>query len=163
MGSSIKVHAVYSTPFWRKEGLSGEVLSNTGPVELIVDNSPSGGKPGIIGAFFEGQAGRDWADKPRAAVKKEVLKTFAKYFGPKALKPIAFYQANWNAENYSGGCFSAVMPTGVWTGYPNVIRRPFGHIHWAGTATSTQWFAYMDGAVRSGERAANEVMQQLKK
>jgi len=163
MGSSIKVHAVYPTAFWRKKGMSGEVLSNTGPVELMVDNSPPGGKPGIIGAFFEGQAGREWATKSKAAVKKEVLKTFVKYYGPQAAKPIAFYEANWNDERYSGGCFSAVMPPGVWTDYPGAIRKPVGLIHWAGTATATRWFAYMDGAVRGGERAAHEVMQQLKK
>jgi len=30
-------------------------------------------------------------------------------------------------------------------------------VHWAGTETSTYWYGYMDGAVRSGERAATEV------
>lgn len=161
MGSSIKVHAVYKTPFWRKEGYSGEMVSNAGPVEFIVDNSPPNGKPGILGAFYEGQAGRQWSMKSKAAIEKEALKTFAKYFGPQALKPTAFYIATWNAEPYSGGCFSAVMPTGVWTGYPLAIRQPIGRIHWAGTATATKWFAYMDGAVSSGERAGKEVEQAL--
>ena len=34
-----------------------------------------------------------------------------------------------------------------------------GRIHWAGTETSTYWNGYMDGAVRSGERAAAEVLR----
>jgi monoamine oxidase len=37
------------------------------------------------------------------------------------------------------------------------IRPPIGRIHWAGTETSDYWAGYMDGAVRSGERAAKEV------
>jgi monoamine oxidase len=34
-------------------------------------------------------------------------------------------------------------------------------VHWAGTETATYWNGYMDGAVRSGERAALEVMDLL--
>ena len=41
------------------------------------------------------------------------------------------------------------------------IRHPVGRIHWAGTETSTYWNGYMDGAVRSGERAAAEALSEL--
>jgi monoamine oxidase len=41
------------------------------------------------------------------------------------------------------------------------MRQPVGAIHWAGTETSTYWNGYMDGAVRSGERAAKEVLDEL--
>jgi monoamine oxidase len=37
------------------------------------------------------------------------------------------------------------------------IRPPIGRVHWAGTETADYWAGYMDGAVRSGERAAKEV------
>ena len=33
-----------------------------------------------------------------------------------------------------------------------------GCIHWAGAETAEIWNGYMDGAVRSGERAAREVL-----
>jgi monoamine oxidase len=36
-----------------------------------------------------------------------------------------------------------------------------GRIHWAGTETSEVFMGYMDGAVRSGERAAREVRAHL--
>ena len=41
------------------------------------------------------------------------------------------------------------------------LRQPVGRIHWAGTETSDYWNGYMDGAVRSGERAAAEVLAEL--
>jgi monoamine oxidase len=41
------------------------------------------------------------------------------------------------------------------------LREPVGPIHWAGTETSGVWTGYMDGAVRSGYRAADEVRQAL--
>ena len=37
-------------------------------------------------------------------------------------------------------------------------RPPPGRVHWAGTETATIWTGYMEGAVRSGERAAQEVL-----
>jgi monoamine oxidase len=45
--------------------------------------------------------------------------------------------------------------------YGRAIREPVGPIHWAGTETATFWNGYMDGAVRSGERAAKEVLAAL--
>jgi monoamine oxidase len=47
------------------------------------------------------------------------------------------------------------------TAYGPAIRQTLGRIHWAGTETSTYWNGYMEGAVRSGERAAIEVIDQL--
>jgi monoamine oxidase len=41
------------------------------------------------------------------------------------------------------------------------LRKPVGRVHWAGSETSTFWYGYMDGAVRSGERVAAEVARKL--
>lgn len=38
----------------------------------------------------------------------------------------------------------------------------FQRIHWAGTETATQWCGYMSGAVQSGQRAALEVLAELR-
>ena len=61
---------------------------------------------------------------------------------------------NWSAERWTRGCYVGYTPPGVLTDYGPWIRRPFGRIHWAGAETSDYWNGYMDGAVRSGERAA---------
>ena len=50
---------------------------------------------------------------------------------------------------------------GSCSAYGPALRAPIGRIHWAGTETSTYWHGYMDGAVRSGERAAAEVLGAL--
>jgi monoamine oxidase len=36
-----------------------------------------------------------------------------------------------------------------------------GRIYWAGAETSTVWNGYMDGAVRSGRRTADEMLEKL--
>ncbi len=45
----------------------------------------------------------------------------------------------------------------MWSDYGAALRAPVGRIHWAGTETAEVFTGYMDGAVRSGERAAAEV------
>jgi monoamine oxidase len=52
----------------------------------------------------------------------------------------------------------AHFPPGILTRYGHLLREPFGRVHWAGTETSTTSHGAMDGAVRSGERAAREIL-----
>lgn len=47
---------------------------------------------------------------------------------------------------------------GVLTGFGHALREPCGRIHWAGTETATDWSGSIEGAIRSGERAADEIM-----
>jgi monoamine oxidase len=54
------------------------------------------------------------------------------------------------------------MPPGVLTEYGAALREPVGRVHWAGTETAVRWMGYMDGALESGERVANEIeLQQI--
>lgn len=58
MGTVIKLHCVYPTPFWRKQGLNGQSTSDTGMVRITFDNSPADGHVGVLMGFVEGAAGR---------------------------------------------------------------------------------------------------------
>jgi monoamine oxidase len=64
----------------------------------------------------------------------------------------------WTDEKWSRGCPVGIYGPGTMLAYGDQIRQPVGRIHWAGTETSTYWNGYMDGAVRSGERAAAEIL-----
>ncbi|GAC1399148.1 MAG: hypothetical protein NVS4B6_05950 [Mycobacterium sp.] len=44
------------------------------------------------------------------------------------------------------------------TEFGHALREVCGRIHWAGTESSAIMCGWIDGAVRSGERAATEVM-----
>ena len=161
MGSTIKCHAVYPTPFWRKSGLNGQVFSNTTPVAVCADNTPPSGSPGILCAFLEAQPARDWTDEPEGEIEAMVVAALTSYFGPEAGNYSQFFIANWQVQPWSRGCFAGVMPTGAWTDFQNEIREPAGRIHWAGTELASKWTAYMDGAVSSGETTAAAVLKFL--
>jgi monoamine oxidase len=160
-GTVIKCEAVYDTPFWRAKGLTGQAVSLTGPVKVTFDNSPPDGKPGVLLGFIEGQAARQAAQLSPAARKAAVLQNFVTYFGPEAASPKGWIEKSWADEPWTRGCYVGFTPPGVLLDYGPAIRDPVGRIHWAGTETSDYWNGYMDGAVRSGERAAQEVLALL--
>jgi monoamine oxidase len=161
MGALVKVQAIYDRPFWRDIGLSGISRLEQGPISFTFDNSPQGGSPGVLVGFFGGDVGRAWGSYPADKRRSMVLANFASIVGDEALNPIDFIDKDWPQDPWSVGCPVAYAPPGVLTAYGDVIRTPVGPIHWAGTETATFWNGYMEGAVRSGERAAAEVLAAL--
>jgi monoamine oxidase len=160
-GWLIKCVAVYPEPFWRGEGLSGEALSDSGPATLTFDNSPPGGSPGALVGFVGASDARRVARLAPAERRGAVLSGLARMFGPRASKPERFIELDWARETWTGGGPTCYMPPGGWTACGPALRTPAGRVHWAGAETATAWAGYMDGAVRSGERAAREVLAQL--
>jgi monoamine oxidase len=158
MGSVIKCMAVYDEPFWREDGLSGQAISLPGPAQVVFDNTPPNGSPGLI-AFLEGKDSRELAGVPEAERREAVLRVFQRLFGRRAAHPVHYVDKDWSAEPYSRGCYAGVLGPGAWTAYGRLLREPVGRIHWAGTETATRWMGYMDGAIQSGRRAAAEVMR----
>jgi monoamine oxidase len=161
MGSVIKLYAVYETPFWRALGLNGQVGSDTGPVKVTFDNSPPGYGKGIMLGFLEGSDAREWSRRSPVERRDAFVECLVGYFGEDARHPIEYLEQDWTAEEFSRGCYGAHFAPGVWTAYGTALREPVGPIHWAGTEYSPVWNGYMEGAVRSGEAAAAEVLAAL--
>lgn len=155
-GRLIKCVAVYEKPFWREAGLSGEALSDLGPASLTFDNSPPDGRPGILLGFVGGGDAPAHARLIQAERRHAVLGCFARLFGDAALDPRLYLEQDWAAEPWSGGGPTFLMPPGAWTEAGTALREPHGAVHWAGSETAGRWAGFMDGAVRSGERAAAE-------
>jgi monoamine oxidase len=161
MGTVMKVHAVYPEPFWRAAGLTGQAVADTPPAQATFDNTPPSGSPGILMAFVEAEAARQRLGGSHDDLRREVLENFSDYFGPQAANPTSFHVSDWQEETSTRGCPVCFTAPGVLLDYGRAIREPVDRIHWAGTETATFWNGYMDGAVRSGERAANEVLAAL--
>jgi monoamine oxidase len=162
MGSVIKYVAGYPAPFWRQHGLSGAALSLRGPIVLTVDSSPRSGRRGVLIAFVNGAPARDLATRSPEDRRTTILDELGRLFGPQAATPVSFVERNWNEEAFARGAYSAVFPPGAWTQLGSTWRAPVGRIHWAGAETSPRWYGYIDGAVRSGEAAADAVMRAIR-
>jgi monoamine oxidase len=155
MGSVVKCMAIYDEPFWRAQGLSGQATAATGPVKVVYDNSPPGGRPGVLLGFFEGRSAQDAMRASQDERRALAL------FGPRAARPERYVDQAWGQEEWSRGCYGAYLPPGGWTGFGSSLRAPVGRVHWAGAETATVWNGYMDGAISSGERAAGDVARLL--
>jgi monoamine oxidase len=161
-GTLIKAEAVYDRPFWRDAGLSGQSVSDTGPVRTTFDNSPPGGRPGVLFGFIGGHDARQWMQQSPSRRRAQVIENFVTYFGERARHPRSYTEDNSAAEEpWIRGCPTVNLPPGVLSDFGPAIRARFERVHWAGSETSTFWAGYMDGAVRSGERVAREVLARL--
>jgi monoamine oxidase len=157
-GLLLKSVAVYESPFWRADGLSGESIETSSLVPLTMDTSPEDGHRGVLTAYTDGPAARRLGLMPPKARRKVVLETFVARFGAKAASPIHYVDQDWAADEWSRGCHLVHYAGGVLTQYGRMIREPFERIHFAGAETATVSHGAIDGACRSGERAAQEVL-----
>ncbi|MEI6253898.1 MAG: flavin monoamine oxidase family protein [Mycobacteriaceae bacterium] len=158
LGALTKSYAAYPTPFWRAKGLSGQALSDEGPVFITFDVSPSAEGPGILLGFTDA---RHFDRLDPAQRREQALGCFAALFGEEARRPIDYADQRWGAEDFAPGGPTAAVPPGSWTQFGPLLRCPVGPLHWAGTETADEWTGFMDGAVRSGQRAAAEVAETL--
>jgi monoamine oxidase len=158
MGAVIKCTAIYAEPFWRSEGLSGMCVSDHGPIHVSFDNSPPEGKPGVLMGFAEADDARRLGRLSQEERREEAVACFARCYGERARTPIHYTDHVWENDPWSGGCYGAFMPPGLWTSLGPSLREPVGRVHWAGTETATVWSGYIDGAISSGKRAAGEIV-----
>jgi monoamine oxidase len=160
-GNLCKVAAVYDRPFWRDAGLSGTAVSLNGPVNVVYDDSPPDGSPGVLFGFVGGDEAREFYAKPAAERRAAVLANFASYFGEQAGNPSEYRETLWPGSRWHRGGPVGVAGPGTLVAHGHALREAVGNVHWAGTESSTFWAGYMDGAVRSGQRAAAEVLSAL--
>ncbi len=157
-GTEIKTVAVYDEPFWRADGVSGASVALDDLIEVTLDTTQPGHGHGVIGTYAAGPQARTlWRQGPDER-RDTLLTTLVTRFGPRAAQPLEVIEVNWAEERWTRGCSMGHFPTGVLTQYGRLLREPVARIHWAGTETATVSYGAMDGAVRSGERVCQEIL-----
>lgn len=157
-GSVIKLYLVYERPFWRDAGLNGQAGSSVGPVKVTFDNTPPGSTHGIMMGFLEGAEARTWARRTAEERRGAFIDSLVPLFGEQSRHPIEYIERDWMAEEFTRGCYGAHFAPGVWTAYGPALTEPVGCIHWAGAEHASVWNGYMEGAVRSGEATARQLL-----
>jgi len=160
-GVETKTLIVYDSAFWRDDGFSGQSAEPGSAAEVTLDASPPSGVPGVLASFTFGPVATRVDAMVPGDRRKAVLDALARRFGPRAASPAEFVETAWWSEEWSRGCSMAHMPPGVLTRYGTLLREPMGRVHWAGTETAGISHGAIDGAVRSGVRAAREITQKL--
>jgi monoamine oxidase len=158
-GPESKTLLVYDTPFWRAAGFSGQTSEPGSPAEVTLDASPADAAFGVLASFtFSHVAERyDGLEPPER--HRLLLAALTARLGPAAASPIEIVETPWWHEAWTRGCSMAHFTPGILTRHGHLLREPWGRIHWAGTETATVSHGAIDGAIRSGERAAAEVLE----
>ncbi len=157
MGAAVKCFVRYETAFWRGRGMSGEAASADGPISVTFDQTNEDGSAPCLLAFVGGRFARTWHQRPEDERKQAILDRLAAWFGDEALTPVAYSEADWASERWSGGGPVSIFAPGTLTTHGEALRKPAGRIHWAGTETARLCMGFMEGAVSSGERVAAEI------
>ena len=158
-GMVTKTLLQYRRRVWKAEGLSGDAITDL-PVGTTWEATCA--QPGVPGILISYAAGRYGEEAAAVGETEGVLRAAAgaaRLFPGSAgeLGPTA--RIAWPNERFSGGSYIAPAP-GQALAQP-LLRRPAGRIVFAGEHTDDRFPGYMEGAVRSGQRAANQLLARI--
>ncbi|MFD0822078.1 flavin monoamine oxidase family protein, partial [Micromonospora zhanjiangensis] len=114
------------------------------------------GAVGVLTAFVTGAEAHWFTALAHQRPLFEAVAQAAELF-PGLPAPLRVEITDWVHEEYSRGCYAALFGPGDWVQHGAHLTTPHHRVHWAGTETSTEFFGLMEGAIRSGLRAAAEI------
>ena len=130
MAPHAKYIAVYDTPFWREQGLSGEARSARGPLGEIHDASMLGGSAALFGFF--GVPAHVRQSVLDAELRAHCRAQLTRLFGSQAAAPKAEFTKDWALDPYTSTA-ADLESTGQHAAAP------------AATATSGPWSGRLTG------------------
>ncbi len=158
-GTEVKMVAIYDSPFWRRDGVSGATVATDDEIEVTLDTGQPNNSQGVVAGYSAGPRARALAALEEGERRAVFVRMLSRRLGPAAASPLEVMEQNWAEEQWTRGCSMGHFPTGVLTQYGRRLREPVGRLHWAGTETASTSYGAMDGAVRSGERVCEEILR----
>ncbi|MCU1435128.1 MAG: putrescine oxidase, partial [Pseudarthrobacter sp.] len=154
LGLVIKVHAVYSTPFWREDGLSGTGFGAGSLVQEVYDNTNHGDSRGTLVGFVSDEKADAVFELSAEDRRRAILESIAGFLGDKALEPEVYYESDWGSEEWTRGAYAASYDLGGLHRYGKDQHAPVGPIYWCSSDIAAEGYQHVDGAVRMGRRTA---------
>jgi putrescine oxidase len=161
MGLVIKVHAVYPTPFWRAEGLSGTGFAPSGVVHEVYDNTYVGESTGTVVGFISdlnADAMFALSDEERRVA---VLQGIAAFLGDQALDPVVYYESDFASEEWTRGAYATSYDLGGLHRFGPDQNKNVGPIYFSSSDLAGEGYQHVDGAVRMGRRTALRIVSAL--
>jgi putrescine oxidase len=158
MGHVIKVHAVYDTPFWRADGLSGTCFGADALVQEVYDNTNHADQRGTLVGFVSDEKADHLLTLGAGERRRRILDSIAGFLGERAREPEVYYESDWAAEEWTRGAYAASFDLGGLSRYGHDMRTPVDRIHWACADIAAAGFQHVDGALRMGRAAAQAVL-----
>jgi putrescine oxidase len=158
LGLVIKVHAVYPTPFWREEGLSGTGFGAASLVQEVYDNTNYGDARGTLVGFISDEKADAVFELSAEDRKAAILGSIAEYLGEQALSPEVYYESDWGSEEWTRGAYASSYDLGGLHRYGKDQHKPVGPIYWSSSDLAAEGYQHVDGAIRMGEATAARII-----
>ncbi|KAH8812666.1 amine oxidase [Xylogone sp. PMI_703] len=164
-GVYAKVVVTYSKPWWREIGLVGNFTSCVGPICFSWETSDKATEQYSLALFIAGDIAKGWHEQDSLKREEAILNHLAKLVGAQhshlALQPLEINYKEWTKEPWIEGAPTSAAGPGELAVGGEALREPFHTLHFAGGETAREWKGYLEGALRAGSRAAEEVIQVL--
>lgn len=153
MGNVVKVVAVYSEAFWRRDGLAGAAISHLGPLREVHDMSGPDGVPAALFGFAP------LAPGVPAPTDGEIVAQLVELFGSAAAAPTDIIAKDWRADAHTVPPGATAHAASSTYAHP-LYQQPAGdgRLHWASTETAPVAPGHIEGALAAAERAADAII-----
>jgi putrescine oxidase len=158
LGLVIKVHAVYSSPFWREDGLSGTAFGAGAIVQEVYDNTNHEDPRGTLVGFVSDEKADAMFELSAEDRRRTILESIASFLGEKALEPEVYYESDWGSEEWTRGAYAASYDLGGLHRYGKDQLKPVGPIYWSSSDLAAEGYQHVDGAVRMGQISAARIV-----
>jgi monoamine oxidase len=158
MGTNSKLNVQFSERGWRSAAANGTTYADTGYQSTWEASRAQSGRAGILVDYTGGTIGKDFGGATAADRAQGFLDQLEPVFPrvPASFNGRAVLDY-WTGRPFTRGSY-AYYRVGQMTAFAGVEGKPSGNCHFAGEHTSYTFQGYMEGAVKSGERAAGEVV-----
>jgi len=160
MGTNAKLHVQFNPRHWHSLGCNGETFGDTG-FQNTWDETR--GQPGIRDILnnYLGSQGPSLQGFSSAAATTRFLGQIEGLLPGLSARWSGISSIDyWPGSPHQRGSYS-YWKVGQYTSFAGVEREIEGTLHFAGEHTSIEFQGYMEGALESGERAANEVLDAI--
>jgi putrescine oxidase len=158
LGLVIKVHAVYSSPFWREDGLSGTAFGAGAIVQEVYDNTNHEDPRGTLVGFVSDEKADAMFELSAEDRRRTILESIAAFLGEKALDPEVYYESDWGSEEWTRGAYATSYDLGGLHRYGKDQLKPVGPIYWSCSDLAAEGYQHVDGAVRMGQITAARIV-----
>jgi monoamine oxidase len=166
MGTNSKLHLQFTERHWSRQlGCNGETFADTGYQNTWEVTRAQAGTPGILVDYTGGKIGASFG----TGTATERAQQFLAQLEPVLPGITAKWNSKatldyWTGNPWTKGSYS-YWKVGQYTKFAGVEREREGraqNCHFAGEHTSIDFQGYLNGAVETGQRAANEVIAALR-
>jgi monoamine oxidase len=162
MGTNSKLHLQFSSRLWRDQGLNGETYSDRGYQNTWEVTRAQEGRAGILVNYTGGDVGASFGSGTAATRAQQFLTQINPVIpGLKAAWNGRATLDYWTGYQWTKGSYS-YWKVGQYTRFAGAESERSGNCHFAGEHTSQDFQGYLNGAVETGERAAAEILGDLK-